>query len=62
MLAANGLGVVQEWQERLRRGESFYAGEGIGSKGRSRWHGRVDLMMAVTCFSSCVFECDDLKH
>ena len=53
MLSANGLGVVQERQERLCRGESFYAGKGITSKGRGRWHGRVDLMAAVTWFSVC---------
>jgi hypothetical protein len=34
MLEADGLSVVQERQERLRRGESFYSRKGIASEGR----------------------------
>jgi hypothetical protein len=63
VLAANGLSVVQEWQERLRRGESFYPGDGIVSKGRSRWHFQMGLVMkAVARYPLCVFESNDLEH
>jgi hypothetical protein len=47
MLAADGLCVVQEWQERLRRGESFYPRKGIASEGRRRWHCRVGFVMVM---------------
>jgi hypothetical protein len=62
MLAADGLSVVQERQKRLRRGESFYRGQGIVSKGRSSWHGQVNLVKAVPRCPLCVLECKDLEH
>lgn len=62
MLAANGLSVVKERQERFGRGESFDPGENIGSKCCGIWHGHGGSAMAIECLPLCVFDCDDLKH